>query len=166
VTPELLAQLLEWHAAALELFAAQWSNSPTDIVQEAFVELFRQTVPPQNSVAWLYRVVRNRALSSARSETRRKRWESAAVAETRNWFGNAFESELDPQEATEALRKLPDGLREVLVARIWGELTFEQIGEMTQTSVSTAFRRYAEALSLLRTRLGIPCPNDKNPPKT
>jgi len=165
VTPELLAQLLDRHGDTLELFAAQWSQCPADIVQEAFVELARQTVPPENCVAWLYRVVRNRALSSARSATRRKRWESAAVTETRNWFRNAFENELDPQEAEEALRKLPEGLREVLVARIWGGLTFDQIGEMTKTSVSTAFRRYEEALSLLRTRLGIPCPNDKNPPK-
>ena len=166
VTPELLAQLLDRHAAALELFAAQWSQAPADVVQEAFVELVRQAVPPQNSVAWLYRVVRNRALSEARSATRRKRRESAAVAQSERWFRQADENDLDPQEAADALRGLPDGLREVLVARIWGGLTFEQIGEITQTSVATAFRRYEEAISLLRTRLGIPCPNDKNSPKT
>ena len=61
---------------------------------------------------------------------------------------------------------MPDELREVLVARIWGGLTFEQIAEVLQTSTSTAFRRYEEAISYLRTRLGIPCPNDKNSTKT
>ncbi len=80
VTPERLAQLLDAHAAALELFAAQWTQAPADAVQEAFVELARQPKVPHNIVAWLYRVVRNRAASEARSARRRKRRESAAVA--------------------------------------------------------------------------------------
>ena len=67
VTPERLAELLDAHAAALELFAAQWTQAPADAVQEAFVELARQPELPRNIVAWLYRVVRNRALSEARA---------------------------------------------------------------------------------------------------
>lgn len=165
VTPELLTQLLDAHAAALELFAAQWTMAPADVVQEAFVELARQPAVPQNIVGWLYRVVRNRAASEARSARRRKRWESAAAG-SGPWFQSAEEGGLDPEEAADALRGLPEALREVLVARIWGGLTFEQIGEITQISTSTAFRRYEEAISFLRTRLGILCPNDKNSPKT
>jgi RNA polymerase sigma-70 factor (ECF subfamily) len=165
VTPERLTQLLQAHAAALELFAAQWTQAPADVVQEAFVELARQPAVPRNIVAWLYRVVRNRAASEARSARRRKRWESAAVAESGSWFQPAEGDGLDSQEAADALRELPEELREVLVARIWGGLTFEQIGEITRASTSTAFRRYEEAISFLRTRLGIPCPN-KYSPKT
>jgi RNA polymerase sigma factor (sigma-70 family) len=166
VTPEQLAELLEAHGAALELFAGQWTQSPADVVQEAFVELARQSPVPMNLVAWLYRVVRNRAASEARSARRRKRRESSAAAGREVWFQASTTGAIDTVEATEALRSLPEGLGEVLVARIWGGLTFEQIGEITQTSASTAFRRYEEALFLLRTRLRIPCPTNKTSPQT
>jgi RNA polymerase sigma factor (sigma-70 family) len=164
VTPERLAQLLEAHGAALELFASQWTQSPPDVVQEAFVELARQSIIPDNIVAWLYRVVRNRAASEARSARRRKRRESTVASGRESWF-QASHGGLDAEEVTEALRSLPDGLREVLVARIWGGLTFEQIGEVNQTSAATAFRRYEEAISLLRSRLRIPCPINKTSPR-
>jgi RNA polymerase sigma factor (sigma-70 family) len=164
VTPERLAQLLEAHGAALELFASQWTQSPPDVVQEAFVELARQSIIPDNIVAWLYRVVRNRAASEARSARRRKRRESTVASGRECWFQTSHGGP-DAEEVTEALRSLPEGLREVLVARIWGGLTFEQISEVNQTSAATAFRRYEEAISLLRSRLRIPCPINKTSPR-
>jgi RNA polymerase sigma-70 factor (ECF subfamily) len=39
-------------------------------------------------------------------------------------------------------------------------LTFEQIGELTGVSSSTAHRRYLAGLSALRERLRVPCPKD------
>ncbi len=158
-TAELLAQLIDAHAAALELFAAQWSRAPADVVQEAFVELARQTQQPSNIVAWLYRVVRNRAYDEARADSRRRRRETAAASRKEDWFQASHPTRIGTQDATEALRELSDSLREVLVARIWCGLTFEQIGEITETSAATAFRRHQEGLALLRVRLGIPCLN-------
>jgi RNA polymerase sigma factor (sigma-70 family) len=161
LTPELLAQLIDAHAAALELFAAQWANDPADVVQEAFVELARQPERPENIVPWLYRVVRNRAYDAARAQARRRRHETAAAAESERWFRTTHAHQIDAHDATRALRELPDELREVLVARIWCKLTFEQIGEINQTSIATVFRRYKEALAALRIRLGIQCLKEK-----
>jgi RNA polymerase sigma factor (sigma-70 family) len=161
LTAQLLARLLDEHAAALELFAAQWSRAPADVVQEAFVELARQTEHPANVAAWLYRVVRHRAYDEARTDARRRRRESAAASEKDRWFGTSNKEQIGAQDATDALRELPDELREALVARIWCGLTFEQIGEITETSAATAFRRHREALALLRIRLGIPCLDQK-----
>lgn len=48
---------------------------------------------------------------------------------------------------------LEDGLREVLVARIWGELPFEEIGNLCGISTATAFRRYEAALKAMREKL-------------
>ena len=42
---------------------AQWTEAADDCVQEALIELARQPRVPENVVAWLYRVVRNRAVS-------------------------------------------------------------------------------------------------------
>ena len=157
LTPQLLAQLLDAHANALALFAAQWSQSPADVVQDAFVELAGQPVLPQNVLAWLYRVVRNRAISDARSAARRRRRESKArFRQTGRGFAMAGDVGFDPGEATDALSELPEESREVVIARVWGKLTFEEIGEITATSASTAFRRYEAAILLLPKTIGNP----------
>ena len=61
---DLLAQLLDQHAAALELYARQWCDSPEDVVQEAFLKLAGQRDLPANPAAWLFRVVRNGAIDA------------------------------------------------------------------------------------------------------
>ena len=47
-------------------------------MQEALIELARQPRVPASPVAWLYRVVRNRAISQFRSARRRERREQLA----------------------------------------------------------------------------------------
>ena len=63
IGPELLGRLLDRHAAALELYARQLCDVPEDVVQEALIELAGQPRLPDNAAAWLYRVVRNKALA-------------------------------------------------------------------------------------------------------
>src|SRR6516165_3095332 len=157
--PELLGRLVDHHAAALVLYARQWCVTPEDVVQEAFLKLVAQRPPPDNPAAWLYRVVRNAARSAARSARRRQRYEAAAAARAPAWFDDANADGLDAATATEALQDLPPDEREVIVAHLWGGLTFEQIAEVAGCSPSTAHRRYAAGLANLRERLAIPCPN-------
>ena len=66
VGPEILARLLDEQGAALTLYARQWCDAPEDVVQEAFVHLAYERPVPSNIVGWLYRVVRNGAISAAR----------------------------------------------------------------------------------------------------
>ena len=155
IDPQQLEQLMNDYATALELFAAQWSLVPEDCVQEAFLELVRQRRQPRNTLAWLYRVVRNRAISWRRSYERRRRRESVVAAERRTWFTSSRRSTSELEEVTAALRDIDDQLREVVIARIWGGLSFEQIAAVVSTSTSTAHRRYEAGLEQLRERLGI-----------
>ena len=156
--PELLGRLVDAHAAALVLYARQWCSIPEDIVQEAFLKLATQPKPPEHPVAWLYCVVRNGAISAGRASQRRQRHETRAAAQTPTWFVPSDHAALDAETATAALAALPLVQREVIVAHIWGGLTFEQIAELTGTSASTAHRWYVAGLSTLRERLGVPCP--------
>jgi RNA polymerase sigma-70 factor (ECF subfamily) len=156
--PELLGQLVDQHAAALVLYARQWCAAPEDVVQEALLKLVAQPTPPDRAVPWLYRVVRNAAISTGRAAKRRQRHERAAAAQQAAWFVASEGSGLDSEAATTALKGLPLEQREVIVAHLWGGLTFEQIAELTGTSSSTAHRWYGEGLSALRERLSVPCP--------
>jgi RNA polymerase sigma-70 factor (ECF subfamily) len=160
--PELLGLLLDTRAAALTLFARQWCATPDDVVQEAFVRLAGQPAPPSDPVAWLYRVVRNGAISAARSDRRRRRHEAAAASG--EWFLPAEPSALDGTVATAAIESLPLEEREVIVAHVWGGLTFGQIAEITGVSSSTAHRRYQSALASLRAKLRVPCPTSEKRP--
>ena len=159
MTPELLGQLVDLHAAALTLFARQWCAAAEDVVQEAFVKLSAQRPLPKDPVAWLFRVVRNGAASAARAERRRRRHETVAAAHRTAWFAPSESAVIDGADAAAALETLPIEEREVVVAHLWGGLTFEQIGRLAGVSSSTAHRRYLKALSTLRERLRVPCPN-------
>jgi RNA polymerase sigma factor (sigma-70 family) len=162
VTPELLGQLLDRHAAALELFARQWTAAADDCVQEAMIELAAQATLPDDPVAWLYRVVRNRALNAARAEGRRRQREAVRADRQASWFDDDVATELDGREAAEALAHLADEQRQAIVARIWGGLTFEQMASVLGTSRSSAQRCYAAGLAALRERLDQSCTTKNN----
>ena len=164
MSPKQLARLVDQHAAALTLYARQWCDAPEDVVQEAFLKLAAQYTPPDNVAAWLYRVVRNGALTAARAAKRRRHYESAAAANTANWFQPSDFTGLDVEAATAALAALPLEQRETIVAHLWGGLTFEQIGALCGVAASTAHRRYLAALAALRERLRVPCPNNPSIP--
>lgn len=153
ITPERLAQLMDEHAAALELYARQWCDTPADVVQEAFIELARQIEPPRHPAAWLYRAAKHGALSTRRSSRRRRRREAVAAAD--NWFEDALDRAVDGTTATAALKTLSEEQREAVIAHLWGGLTFDEIGEATDTSSSTAHRRYSAGIEALRKRLGV-----------
>lgn len=160
IDPDQLVRFLDDHAAALELYAAQWAESPADVVQEAFIKLAGQSPEPNRVLPWLYRVVRNAAISAARSAGRRRRHEQNAAARNADWFEENGHNPLDAETATRALRDLEESHREVVIARIWGGLSFEEIGEAFGVSSSTAHRRYESALQQLRKQLGESCPTN------
>ena len=144
-----ICRLLNQHAAALQLYARQWSSSPEDCVQEAFVKLAAQTEMPDKPVAWLYRVVRNGALNWARTESRRSEREKAAAEIKRSQFESEPNKALEQLELAAAIEDLPAADRELIVLRVWSELTWQQIAELTNQSSSSAHRNYVQALSLI-----------------
>jgi RNA polymerase sigma factor (sigma-70 family) len=153
--PEQLGQLVDRHAAALALYARQWCAAPEDVVQEAFLKLVRQCPAPRHVVAWLFRVVRNGAISVARSEKRRRRYETAAAEELPAWFESSEGVGLDGETAAAALRNLTPEERETITLHLWGGLTFEEIAQVAECSSSTAHRWYAAGLEALRERLHV-----------
>ncbi len=147
---ELLTRLLDEHSAALVLYAQQWCGTPEDVVQEAFIRLMHQRPLPDNVVGWLYRVVRNGAISASRAASRRTRHETSAAGERDSWFKPAMEEALDAGVAAAALDALPIEDREIIVLRIWAGRSFEEIGQLIGKSTSTAHRRFENALQTLR----------------
>lgn len=148
-----LAHLIANHAASLRLWIRSRCASSEDVVQEAFCRLAVQNPAPDNPVAWLFRVCRNLAEKQRLSDRRRRDRESQSVS---TW--QRTQRSIDPlelQETMAAVDQLEDELREVLIARIWGQLSLEEIGRLCGVSTATAFRRYETALQQLRLKLDL-----------
>lgn len=155
--PETLGLLVDRHNAALTLYARQWCDTPEDVVQDAFVALSRQkSGTVGDPKAWLFRVVRHGAINAGIAAKRRQRHETAA-GERRGVFETTTEGIADSESVALALAGLPESEREIIVARVWGGLTFEQIATLVGCSSSQAHRLYQNGLETLRTRLGVPC---------
>ncbi|MBE2215317.1 MAG: sigma-70 family RNA polymerase sigma factor [Opitutaceae bacterium] len=147
----------EAYGRQLLLFARQWATSAAgaeDIVQEAFVRFWRS--PHRNDAdahLQLFAMVRRAGLDQVRATTRRARREHSVAtdAESPAWF----EPSTDDRDAAiqAALRQLPTEQREVVVLKIWGELTFEQIARTLEIPANTAASRYRYALEALRRTL-------------
>jgi len=153
MAPDTLGRLYRQHAPALRLYARQWPGNGEDHVHDAFLQLARQSPPPMRVPPWLYRVVRNLAFATNRAAARRRRREQqASVPES--WFAVA-DDPLHAKDLARLLATLVLELREVVVARIWGGLTFEEIAELIGSSLPTAHRRYQAALIELRERLTV-----------
>ncbi len=152
-SPELIGQLLDRHGPALVLYARQLCNSPDDVLQEALVRFASLRECPRDLLAWLFHAVRNGALTAARASRRRKKHEALAAEARPREFASAAGDRLDAQATAEALARLPERDREIIVARIWGGLTFVEIGRLVGLSDSSAQRQYVAALGLLREQL-------------
>jgi RNA polymerase sigma factor (sigma-70 family) len=148
-----LGELIDRHGASLALYAAQWTTAADDCVQEAFVALAAENPLPDHPVAWLYAVVRRRAMNQARSDRRRHANEQQAWQHRLHSRTSTSES----RELLDAVAELPDDLRELVVLKTWGGLTFDEAAEVLGTSASTLHRRYHEALDRLRQVWEIPC---------
>jgi RNA polymerase sigma-70 factor (ECF subfamily) len=152
IQPQQLRQLLDAHGAALALYARQWCTAPEDALQEALIELLRQDPAPDNPVAWLYKTTRRRAMNWARAEQRRTRHQRRAGSQQPSWFlpNQEIGDVMDVQSLLAALAPLQ---REIVIARIWGELSLQEIAELVELSTSSVHRHYHAAIVALGTAL-------------
>ncbi len=155
IDPEDLGNWFHAHGAALVLYARQFleAGEAEDSVQDVFLHLAAQTSRPDNPRAWLFRAVRNAAISRCRALRRRYAREACPRSGQPPWFEPDAGERIDAAAAQMMLAALPEEQREVVVPRIWGELTLREIAQTLNAPVSTVFSRYEAALGALRQRM-------------
>jgi len=154
-----LGLLFDLTASRLVRFAAtvtRQQHDAEDAVQTTLVRLAaqpRSLVKVQCPWAYLLRMVRNEALLIARRKQR-----SLAAGDLSDLTSHCPVDEAEREESHRAvwsaLRTLPPEQAEVVVLKIWEELTFAQIGDVLQISPNTAASRYQYAMVKLTSRLG------------
>ena len=155
LNPEELCSLIDHHYPTLLLYARQWNaDFADDLVQDAFLQLVKRShweeKPPQ-PLAWLFQVVRNGAIDRLRKEkTRQKHEESLAVEKAAIRFETPENAAIQADEIQSLLASLTQEQREIVIARIWGGLSFDEIAAIHKMSRTTVFRTYTEALSAMK----------------
>ncbi len=160
---ELISKDASWndwfqrYGPKLLLCARQWTRSAADaedVVQDAFVRFWRhQRHLGGDPRPLLLTSIRRAATDLARREDRRRRREEVAEsdgADQSRFFHATLEQDERTQQIEQGLRNLSETQREVLVLKIWGELTFDEIARQLAISPNTAASRYRYALGALR----------------
>ena len=146
-------------ARRLLLFARRWTNcraDAEDIVQEAFVRFWRRQHSIENR-ALLYATVRSTALDRLRSDQRRARREAAVALDGAQHFEPQFTTVDEGQQMlAAAVERLPDEQREVVILKIWNELTFAEIAQRPRDLPK--HRRLALSLCARRAQENVAAP--------
>ena len=153
----------EWfaqHGPRLLLFARQQSRNDydaEDLLQEAFVRIWRlYGHTGEIAPGLVFQAIRRLAIDYARRDIRRQRREAKADEADRiergsvQWFESSLEKKECHDQLEEAIRKLSSKHQEVLMLKVWGELTFEEIGKTLGIPLHTAASRYRHGLANLK----------------
>lgn len=155
ISPEQLSNLLDRHWGPLLAWVGPCGGAAEDVVQQAFIALSGEFPSPRNPAAWLYATSRNLAINEKIQQERRlRRNEIAARSETQPaeiWKTN------EAADLVEKLGRLSDQAREIVVAHIWGDLSFDEIASVLNLSRATIWRQYQLALTQLRNLYGVTC---------
>lgn len=117
-----------------------------DLVQETFVALLKLPKAPDNPEHYCVRAFRNRALNFKRGLWRRV----ARELESSRWFDRSENTNDLEEVAQRALAKLPVEQREVIVLKIWHEMTYEEIATTLELSPNTVAGRYRYGMEKLK----------------
>ena len=151
-------QLAEWyeaHGTELMLYAHQLGpdQQAEDIVQDAFIKLLKQRRCPDNVRAWLFRVVRNSSVSLIRRIQQRRRAGRKLLNREVMWFESRPDNLIDARQAQDILQTLPSHLCEIVLLRIWGQMSLKEIAHVMDKSIPWIHHEYKTALEMIRKKL-------------
>lgn len=155
----------EWlaeHGPRLLLFARSWAptrEDAEDLVQEAIIRMWNHQAAKEGvtpDLPLVYSTIRFCGLNLHRAETRRRKREESVIYlhDFQDvWLDPVMEDDEEALMMREAVRKLSDKLREVVVMKFWSGLTFQQISAALAISPNTAASRYRYAMEQLAASL-------------
>jgi RNA polymerase sigma-70 factor (ECF subfamily) len=153
-TPDEWRSWLRENGPRFLLFSRQQTRTDSDaedVLQDALVESWQRAGKMPDD-ALVFATIRRRAIDLARSSTRRAiREEESGPAEP--WFSPDVEQRETQRVMEEAVKQITPIYRDVVVLKMWGGLTFQQISETLGIPLNTAASRYRYAIEELRETL-------------
>jgi RNA polymerase sigma-70 factor, ECF subfamily len=141
-------ELYERHGRALLAYACALLRDPStaeDVLHQVFLNVLRgRAAIDGEPLRYLFRAVRNTALNHIRGQSHDVELNEAL------WLESPDGSHETAIALQSALRMLPPEQREVVVLKIWGQLTFEEAAAVVGVSPNTAASRYRYGLEKLK----------------
>jgi RNA polymerase sigma factor (sigma-70 family) len=158
ISQKKLAEWYEAYGTELMLYARQWNpdQRAEDIVQDAFIKLLKQRRCPDNVRAWLFRVVRNASISIVRRLKQRRQAGRKFLHQQVMWFESRPDDLIDARQAQDILQTLPSNLCEIVLLRIWGQMSLKEIAQVMNKSIPWIHNEYKTALEMIRKNLEHP----------
>ena len=139
------------------------AEAAEDLCQESFFRLYEKNMVfpnPEEAKYWLIRVVKNASLNYAKRKDRERKAYQRAFREDKRQEetgeGLLVKKETS-EEVKNALEKLPEGLRMVLILKEYGEMNYKEIGKVLGISEGNVkvrvFRARERLTSLLASTL-------------
>lgn len=124
-----------------------------DIVQETFLRFWQSHSYEETGkeMAYLYTIARNLCMDEFRRE---KPLDIDSYSELLEYQDMRTDYIMDSLAVTEALEKLPDNLREIVVLRYVSEMSSADIGKILNLSRFSVNRRLKEGLKILKNIMG------------
>jgi len=144
--------LYQQHGPALLAYAASLLGSRAlaeDILHQVFIGLLSKAEQPTEARPYLFKCVRNCALNMRRNGAR------MVSLDEQQWLVKPQGMMEAGLEVERSLRGLPPEQREVVLMRVWGEMTLEEIATVLDVPANTVASRYRYALAKLREILKV-----------
>jgi len=142
-------ELYERHGRKLLAYACALLRDPSaaeDVLHQVFLNVLRGRAAIDGEPArYLFRAVRNTALNHIRGQSREVELAAAGI-----WLESPDGSTETSLALQSALGTLPAEQREVVVLKIWGQLTFEEAAAVVGVSPNTVASRYRYGLEKLK----------------
>lgn len=158
----LLEDLYDTYSVPLFRYALMLTRSrddAEDAVQVVFIRIARQwnrLARVENVKAYLYAAIRNAAFNILRSKRRREAAQESIYAafQVDQQLANGGDA-VESRTLCEALDELPVDQREVLMLKIYDEMTFKEIADTVGASINTVASRYRYGIQKLRKALEV-----------
>jgi len=142
------------HGPQLLLFARTQTRCEADaedLLQEAVVESSGKSAGNPPDLPLVYATLRRRAIDLARKTDCRTAREEVTTERSEDcWFDDTIEQKETAWLIDRAIKNMPEKFREVVMLKIWSELTFAQIAQTLDIPLNTAASRYRYGLEILK----------------
>jgi RNA polymerase sigma-70 factor, ECF subfamily len=115
-----------------------------DVLHHVFLNLLDRDKLPMEARPYLFKAVRNGSLNAMRGSAR------LTSLENQEWLVRPIGMVEAALEIEGAMGQLPPEQREVVVMKIWGEMTLTEVAQVLEIPENTVASRYRYALNKLR----------------
>jgi RNA polymerase sigma-70 factor (ECF subfamily) len=150
-----LAELYDLYAPGLLAFLCgrlKDAMLAEDVLHDVFIAYHRhaEKLTILSPKAYLYRIADRLSQNVRRHQAIASRARSEIARNKQTWQTAPGVDPFQADAMRQALAELTDEERDVLIMRVYGELTFQEISNMLSMPLTTVFKRHAKAISAMQ----------------